>query len=92
MNIYVGSLSPGVTEGDLESLFAKYGHVKSVKVLRDRYTGQPRGFGFVEMDNKKEATTAIEALNGYELQGRKLVVNEARPRQDSRRGFGKRRW
>lgn len=92
MNIYVGSLSPDVTEGDLESLFAKHGHVKSVKVLLDRYTGQPRGFGFVEMDNNKEATAAIEALNGYELKGRKLIVNEARPRQEPRKGFGKRRW
>ena len=79
MNIYVGNL-PYSTNGDeLEQLFGKYGTVERASVITDRETGRPRGFGFVEMPDG-DARKAIEALDGYEFSGRKLTVNEARPR------------
>jgi RNA recognition motif-containing protein len=82
LNIYVGNLSYDTTERDLETAFASYGEVQSARIAMDRDTNRPRGFGFVEMANKDEAEAAIAGLNGKELQGRTLTVNEARPRED----------
>ena len=82
MNIYVGNLSFEVSEDDLRKAFEAYGEVSSANVVKDKYSGQPRGFGFVEMPNKTEAQTAIENLNGKDLLGRQINVNEARPRAD----------
>lgn len=81
MNIYVGNLSYGMSEGELRDAFAAFGEVSSVKILMDRETGRSRGFGFVEMPNQGEAETAISNLNGKEISGRSLRVNEARPRE-----------
>ena len=78
MNIYVGNISWGLTDQDLENVFAEYGTVDSAKIITDRATGRSRGFGFVEMSDGAEA--AIEALNGTEVDGRELVVNESRPK------------
>jgi cold-inducible RNA-binding protein len=86
MNIYVGNLSWGTTEEDLEKAFTAFGQVESVSIIRDRYSGQSRGFAFVEMPDTNEATQAISSLNGTELGGRNLTVNESRPRSDDRRG------
>ena len=88
MNIYVGNLAFDLTEDDLRQTFESYGQVESVTIVKDKYSGQSRGFGFVEMPAKAEATTAINELNGKELKGRDLNVNEARPRADSRGGKG----
>lgn len=82
MKIFVGGLSRDATEEDVRSAFAAHGKVTSVAVLKDKFTGEPRGFGFVEMESKAEAEAAINALNGTELKGRSLTVNEARPRTD----------
>ena len=81
MNIYVGNLSYGMTEDELRDAFAAYGDVSSVKILMDRETGRSRGFAFVEMPNKSEGEAAIAQLNGKDLGGRTLRVNEARPRE-----------
>jgi len=81
MNIYVGNLSYGMSEDELREAFAAYGDVASVKILSDRETGRSRGFGFVEMPNQSEGEAAITQLNGKELGGRTLRVNEARPRE-----------
>jgi RNA recognition motif-containing protein len=89
MNIYVGNLSFNTTESELEKAFAAYGEVSTARIATDRDTGRPRGFGFVEMANQAEAQAAIAALNGSDLQGRTLTVNEARPRED-RAGGGNR--
>lgn len=80
MNIYVGNLSYGIKENDLKEIFEEYGETSSVRIIKDKMTGKSKGFGFVEMENDKEAQEAISNLNEAELQGRKLVVNEARPR------------
>jgi len=80
MNIYCGNLSYNSADEDLNTLFQEYGDVASAKVIRDRETDRSRGFGFVEMDSDEEAQNAIDALNGQEFMGRKLVVNESRPR------------
>jgi hypothetical protein len=77
MNIYIGNLSFQTTEGALESLFAEFGEIKSVKVIKDRTTGTPRGFGFIEMPNNSEADQAIKALNGNRLDGNTIKVNPA---------------
>lgn len=82
--IYVGNLSYKVTEDDLKDLFGEFGAVTEINVITDRETGRPRGFAFVEMDSDDDATKAINSLNGKELQDREIVVNEARPRRDSR--------
>ena len=87
-NIFVGNLSYGVTETDLESAFSQYGAVERVSVVRDRDSGQSRGFAFVEMTNASEAENAIRALNGTELNGRAISVNEARPREARGGGGG----
>jgi RNA recognition motif-containing protein len=81
MNIYVGNLSYGMTEPELRDAFAAFGEVSSAKILIDRETGRSRGFGFVEMPNQSEAETAITQLNGKDLGGRALRINEARPRE-----------
>ena len=81
MNIYVGNISWGLTDEDLENVFAEHGTVTSAKIITDRATGRSRGFGFVEMSDGAEA--AIEALNGTEVDGRELVVNESRPKDKS---------
>jgi cold-inducible RNA-binding protein len=80
--IFVGSLPWATTSEDLQSLFAKYGSVLRADVLKDKMTGRSRGFGFVEMENDAEAEKAIQELNNSDMDGRKLVVNEARPRED----------
>jgi RNA recognition motif-containing protein len=84
MNIYVGNLSYGMSEAELRDAFTAFGEVSSVKILIDRETGRSRGFGFVEMPNKSEAEAAIAQLNGKELGGRQLRINEARPREQRR--------
>jgi len=89
MNIYVGNLSSEVTEEELREAFEAFGQVESVNIVKDRYSGQPRGFGFVEMPAKAEAQAAITGLNGKELGERTLVVNEARPRSEGGRGGGR---
>ena len=81
MNIYVGNLSYTMTEGELRDAFAAFGTVTSAKILMDRETGRSRGFGFVEMPNQSEGEAAISNLNGKELGGRALRINEARPRE-----------
>jgi len=88
MNIYVGNLSYQVTEDDLKSAFEAFGEVDSAKIITDRYTGNSKGFGFVEMQKDEEAEAAMEALNGQEMKGREIVVNKARPKNDDRRGGG----
>lgn len=95
MNIYVGNLSREVTEEDLQKTFEAFGQVESAKIIMDRFSGESRGFGFIEMPAKAEAESAINDLNGKELKGNTLVVNQARPREDRRdrgRGGGGRRW
>jgi RNA recognition motif-containing protein len=89
MNIYVGNLSHGATEEDLRQIFETFGQVGSVKIIKDRYSGQSRGFGFVEMPSRNKGESAITGLKGKELKGRTLNVNEARPRSEGRRGFGR---
>lgn len=88
MNIYVGNLSPEVTEEDIKEAFEAFGQVESVNVIKDKFSGTSRGFGFVEMPVKAEGQTAIDDLNGKELKGQELNVNEARPRPEGRRGGG----
>lgn len=88
MNIYVGNLSREVSDEDLMTEFSAYGKVKSVKVIRDLFSGDSKGFGFVEMVVATEAQKAIDELNTKEVKGKKLVVNEARPKTDDRRGGG----
>ena len=80
MNIYVGNLSWGMNDQDLENLFAEHGTVTSAKIITDRMTNRSRGFGFVEMESGAE--DAIQALNDSEVEGRKLVVNESKPKED----------
>ena len=93
--IYVGNLNFSATEATLRSLFEAYGSVESVKLVTDRDSGQPRGFGFVEMTNVAEAAKAIAGLNGKDLEGRTLIVNEARPKPERPAGgggYGRQRW
>ena len=101
--LYVGGLPYSVTEGRLEEVFAAHGTVQSAKVISDKFTGQSRGFGFVEMGSSDEAQKAIAALNGTQLDGRTLVVNEAKPMENrggggggggrgGNRGGGRDRW
>jgi len=80
VNLYVGNLSYKLTENQLREAFEDFGSVVSVRMINDRETGRPRGFGFVEMADRDEGQNAIDSLNGQELDGRKLVVNEARPK------------
>jgi cold-inducible RNA-binding protein len=82
MNIFVGNLGPDVTETEIADLFKPFGQVGSVQLMRELFTGKLRGFGFVEMPGKQQSLAAIAGLNGKELAGRSLTVNEARPRPD----------
>jgi RNA recognition motif-containing protein len=86
MNIYVGNLPHATTEDELKDAFSEYGSVDSAKIITDRDTGRSRGFGFVEMPNDSDANDALQNLNGADLGGRSLTVNEARPRNDNRGG------
>jgi RNA recognition motif-containing protein len=79
MNIYVGNLNYNLSEDELEKVFSPYGEVASVKIIRDKYTDQSKGFGFIEMTNDADAQKAIDELNGTEIKGRELRVNQARP-------------
>ncbi len=88
MNIYVGNLAPDTTEEELRQAFAEHGQVVSAKIIKDRYTFESRGFGFVEIPNKTQAQDAIDKLNGTELRGNILRVNEARPRREQGGGRG----
>ena len=88
MNIYIGNLSYEVTEEDLKQAFETFGQVESVNIIKDKFSGRSKGFGFVEMPDKANAQSAINDLNGKELKGRTLNVNEARPRTESRGGRG----
>lgn len=88
MNIFVGNLAKDVTEDDLQELFSEYGNIKSIKVIRDLFSGESKGFGFIEMPGNEQAQKAMSELNTRELKGKKIVVNEARPRNDNRRGGG----
>ena len=84
MNIYVGNLSQDVTEDDLRQAFEAFGEVSSVNIIKDRLSGESRGFGFIEMPAKTEAEAAIASLNGKDIRGRDINVNEARPRAQGR--------
>ena len=84
MNIYVGNLSYGVDDNDLQTLFEEFGTVESSKVIADKYNGRSKGFGFVSMENHDEANEAIKQLNGTELKEREIVVNEARPKNNDK--------
>jgi RNA recognition motif-containing protein len=93
--LYVGNLTYGTTDSDLRSMFEEYGSVESAQVITDRETGRSKGFGFVEMGSQQEAEAAIKGLNGKDIDGRALTVNEAKPREDrggrsggGRGGFG----
>ncbi|MBN2590646.1 MAG: RNA-binding protein [Sedimentisphaerales bacterium] len=86
MNIYVGNLSRETSDEDLQQAFEAFGEVASVNIIKDRFSGETRGFGFVEMPTKSEAEAAIEGMNGQELKGNTVNVNEAKPREDRPRG------
>ena len=89
MNIYVGNLSPETTEDDLRQAFEAYGQVETANVIKDKYSGESKGFGFVEMPSKDEAQKAIDEMNGKDLQGSTIKVSEARPRADRGGGEGR---
>jgi len=95
LNIYVGNLPKTTTEEAVRGIFAEYGEVAEVKLIKDRYSDELRGFGFIEMPSKSDAEKAIQEVDGTELEGRTLIVNEARPREDRsggrQRGGGGRR-
>lgn len=86
MKLYVGGLAYSVTDEELEKLFAEHGAVTSAKVIKDRDSGQSKGFGFVEMNEEKDGQAAMTALNGKDFNGRSIVVNEARPQEERRPG------
>ena len=86
--LYCGNLSYNVSNSDLDQIFGEYGTVQSAEVIQDRDTGRSKGFGFVQMGSDQEAQAAISALNGQEVDGRALTVNEAKPREDRPRGGG----
>jgi RNA recognition motif-containing protein len=88
MNIYVGNLSSDATEDDVRQAFEAFGEVSSINIIQDKFSGESRGFGFVEMPTKTEADAAITGLNGQDLKGRAVNVNEARPKKENRRSSG----
>jgi RNA recognition motif-containing protein len=88
MNIYIGNLARTVSEDDLRQAFEAFGQITSVSLIKDKFSGEPRGFGFVEMSSNKEGQSAIDGLNGKDLKGQALNVNEARPRSENRGGGG----
>jgi len=89
MNIYVGNLLFDVTEDELKELFAPFGQVTEVRLIMDKFSGKSKGFGFIEMPSKEEAEKAIEALNGKDMKGRAMTVNEAKPKVDRGGGGGR---
>jgi len=89
MNIYVGNLSYEATDETIRGAFESFGQVTAARIIKDKYSGQARGFGFVEMPDQAQAQTAIKSLNGKELMGKQLSVNEARPSGDQRRTGGR---
>jgi len=89
MNIYVGNLLFDVTEDELKGLFAPFGQVTEVRLIMDKFSGKSKGFGFIEMPSKEEAEKAIEALNGKDMKGRAMTVNEAKPKVDRGGGGGR---
>ncbi len=88
MRIYVGNLPYSVTDEDLRNIFGEFGDLAAAEVIKDKFSGQSKGFGFVDMPNNSEADAAIKALNETDMKGRKLTVNEARPRAERPRGGG----
>ena len=86
MNIYVGNLALNVSDGDLQQAFEAFGEVTTAKIIKDKYSGESRGFGFVEMESGAEGQAAIQGLNGKELKGLMIKVNEARPQKSKSRG------
>ena len=90
MNIYVGNLSRDISEEELRQSFEAFGQIEAIRIVKDKYSGDSKGFGFVEMPSNDEAQSAIDGLNGKELKGQSLTVNEARPRSDRGRGGGSR--
>ena len=88
MNIYVGNLANQATEDDLRQAFEEFGQVESTNIIKDKFSGESRGFGFVEMPSKDEAQKAIEEMNGKDIKGRAVNVNEAKPKTDRSRGGG----
>ncbi len=92
MNIYIGNLSQQVNEDDLREAFEAFGNVQSVNIIKDKFSGVSKGFGFVEIEAKAEAQAAIQELNGRDLKGKNIIVNEARPKSDNRRKGGSKRW
>ncbi|QVL48579.1 MAG: RNA-binding protein [Thiocapsa sp.] len=88
MRIYVGNLTYSVTDDDLREVFGEFGDLAAAEVIKDKFSGQSKGFGFVDMPNNSEADAAIKALNETDFKGRKLTVNEARPRAERPRGGG----
>ena len=82
MNIYVGNLSYDVTEDEVRDIFSPHGEISSLSIIKDKYSGQSKGFGFVEMPNQAEAEEAIKALNESELKGRNIKVNQAKPKEE----------
>ena len=82
MNIYVGNLPYSIDRDQLREIFAQYGEVRAARIVTERETGKSKGYGFVDMDNNEEANAAIAALNGTDIGGRKVIINEARPRED----------
>jgi len=89
MNIYVGNLAYDVLEDELRKSFETFGQIESVNIVKDKYSGESKGFGFVEMSSVDDAQSAMDALNGKELKGQKIIVNEARPRPNKSRGGGR---
>jgi len=90
MNLYVGNIASDVKDEELQALFSKHGRVENVKIIRDMFSQTSKGFGFVEMPGKADAEKAMSALNTYELNGKKLVVSEAKPKRDRNNGFRRR--
>jgi len=88
MNIYVGNVAREASDEDLRQAFEAFGQVTSVSIIKDKFSGESRGFAFIEMPNKEQAQAAITGMNGKEIKGRTLTANEARPRTDDRRGGG----
>jgi RNA recognition motif-containing protein len=88
MNLYIGNLSREASEEDLRQAFAAFGQITTINIIKDKFSGEPRGFAFIEMPNKDEGQAAINGMNGKELKGRTLTVNEARPRTENSRGGG----
>jgi RNA recognition motif-containing protein len=88
MNIYIGNLADDVSQEELEKSFEAFGKTNSVSIVKDKVSGESRGFGFVEMSSKNEGEAAIDGLNGKNLKGQSLKVNEAKPKSDNRRGGG----